>query len=171
MSPLVKRGRAIVGSIAVTHVALAIGTILLVLVLGRFDQLPRLGVKFIATASTAYGLWQGSRWAKWLYVFGFTVGAGLLLYLAATVRPLAMPFPAAGGILFAVLAALLAFSPAVNQFMAYQRGERVRDEVDGFEDEEETEAPVLAGRLCAACGNAATSVNMLFCSECGQRIG
>jgi hypothetical protein len=43
MPPLVKRGRAIVGSIAVTHVALAIGVVLLALALARFDQLPRLG--------------------------------------------------------------------------------------------------------------------------------
>jgi hypothetical protein len=171
MSPLVKRGRAIVGTIAVTHVALAVGTIVLVLLLGRFDQLPRLGVKFIATASTAYGLWQGSRWAKWLYVFGFTVGAGFLLYLAVRMPPGAMWLPGSGGIVFAALAGLLAFSPAVNQFMAHQRGERVREELDEFEEEEETAAPVLAGRLCAACGYAGTSVNMLFCSECGQRIG
>jgi hypothetical protein len=93
-------------------------------------------VKFIATASTAYGLWQGSRWAKWLYVFGFTVGAGLLLYLAATVRPAVTPFPAAGGIVFGMLATLLASSPAVNQFMACQRGERVLGEFDDFVNEE-----------------------------------
>jgi hypothetical protein len=171
MSPLVKRGRAIVGTIAVTHVALAIGVILLVLLLGRFEHLPRLGAKLLATASTAYGLWQGSRWAKWLYVLGFAVGTGFFLYLAATMPPAVMWLPGSGGIVFGVLAALLAFSPAVNQFMAFQRGECVREELDEFVDEEETEAPVLAGRLCAVCGNAATSANMLFCSECGQRIG
>jgi hypothetical protein len=59
----------------------------------------------------------------------------------------------------------------VNQFMEVQRGERVGEDLDESEEEGEREAPVLAGRLCAACGNAATSANMLFCSECGQRIG
>jgi hypothetical protein len=171
MPPLLRRGRAIVGAIAVTHVALAIGVIVLVLLLGKFEHLPRLGAKLLATASTAYGLWQGSRWAKWLYVVGFAVGAGFLLYLAASMPPAVMWLPGSGGVLFGVLAGLLAFSPAVNQFMAFQRGERVREEPDEFEDEEETAAPVLAGRLCAACGYAGTSVNMLFCSECGQRIG
>ena len=171
MSVLVKRGRAIVGTIAITHVALAIGVILLVLILGRFEHLPRLGAKLLATASTAYGLWQGSRWAKWLYVLGFAAGAGFFLYLAATMPPAVMWLPGSGGVVFGVLPGLLAFSPAVNQFMAFQRGERVREELDEFEDKKETDSPVLRGRLCAACGHAGTSVNMLFCSECGQRIG
>jgi hypothetical protein len=110
MTPLLRRGRAIVGAIAVTHVALAIGTILLVLIMGRFELLPRLSAKFLATASTAYGLWQGSRWAKWLYVLGFAVGAGFLLYFAATMPPAVMWLPGSGGVLFGVLAGLLALT-------------------------------------------------------------
>lgn len=171
MPPLVKRGRAIVGAIVVTHVAFAVAVILLSILMGRFEQLPRMGFKFIATASTCYGLWRGSRWAKGLYVFGFAVAALACLFLAANVRPGAMLLTGGMGVMFAALAGVLLFAPSVNAFLAYQRGERVRDEFDDFADEEDAETPALAARLCAACGHPATSVNMMFCSECGQRIG
>jgi len=171
MSPLVTRGRAIVGTIALTHLALAIGVVLLALIMGRFDRLPRLGVKLIATATTAHGLWLGSRWAKWLYVFGFVVGTVACLFLAVILRPAPHPLAIAGAVLFGGLAWLLAFAPSVNQFLAYQRATQGREQSERVPDEANEELPVDTGRVCTACGHLATSAKIMFCHECGQRIG
>jgi hypothetical protein len=165
MPPLVKRGRAIVGAIVVTHLAFAVAVILLSILMGRFEQLPRMGFKFVATASTCYGLWRGSRWAKGLYVFGFAVAALACLFLAANVRPGVMLLTGGMGVMFGALAGVLLFSPSVNAFLAYQRDPQVF-----LEDEPEVKLAPVSARLCTACGHAATGVNM-FCSECGMRIG
>jgi hypothetical protein len=163
MSPLVKRGRTIVGTIVAINILLALGVIVLVIVKERHDQLPRQIIKFCATAATAYGLWQGVRWIKWLYVLGFFLAAVFCVFIMPRIPqvPSAVMLLIAG--LFAYGGCLLAFAPSVQAFFAWKR-----DDSPNVAESVEADGWLDDGCACVACGHP-RSAGIMFCSQCGHR--
>jgi hypothetical protein len=124
MTDAVRRGRLIIGLIIGIEGLMAVGTFLLVVAVGRYEALPRLVLKTIVHVSLMCGLWCGVRWIKWLYVLGATLMAGACLYLPVRfpeLLPWAIMIPVA--IPFLWMGWALLWSPAVNAFFQWQRGE------------------------------------------------
>jgi len=137
MPPLVKRGRAIVASIIAFNLLLGLSVILLAVAKERHDQLPRLIIKFLCNIATLYGLWQGNRFIRGLFVFGFFAAAIFCVFIPPLV-PMVIMLPIA--MLLGFAGSHLAMGPAVKAFFAWQRGdEEVIDEWEESEDEMDTE--------------------------------
>lgn len=167
---MVRRGRMIVGTIIAVNLMVLV-TLLIVMLIwaqpGRLSKtLWRTGGKLLAL----YGLWRGVRWVHWLYVAGFLIGAGMFLYVAAK-RPEKLPLPIAIpiAVTFAWVGGLLAFSPSVRAFHAWQRGEW--DDLDeSIEDEAHVEPSDLSAECaCQSCGAEVCS-DRPTCPYCGARL-
>ena len=133
----VRRGRTFIVWLIVLNCLLMVITLAAMVAMDRWDRLPRFLGQVVGTIGTSYGLWTGSRFAKWLWVFGLVVIGAVCLYLPVVqpgtfsysyMGPISVPFLLAG--------VHLAFGRGVQAFLRQQRGEEIVVWAEADDDKE-----------------------------------
>lgn len=178
----IARGRKIVAAYAIIHLIVMAATIIIGLKIGA--PLQKTVMRAVFQTILIHSLWKGSRWAQWMHVLSFSVGAVLLVGLCIKWPKLpVLLIGAPMAFVFAWLALTFAFSRSIRDFLASQRGDlgmapayepaagslasgsgAAPDQTDWEEDE----TPSVDTSPCRKCGISLKNF-VLLCPDCGTR--
>lgn len=127
-SDVVQRGRTIVLCIIAFTISVSLFVVLMSALRVGFDKLPTQIVRILLTLLIARALYNGRRWARYLFALLYGLGGAAALFsipaLIETAPPYAIAIMIAMGVGYGVSALTLIASPSVGRFLDYQWRQR-----------------------------------------------
>lgn len=123
MNDDMRRGRFLVVFYSLLMLFISVYVIVTYVTLKGTDRLPTQVIRFLLTAALCFWLYRGNRLVKWTMVVCLGLGgSGALIHLIQNPWSV-FSVIASLAVVYLLFAGLLVFSPKVNAFLAYQRGD------------------------------------------------